>query len=194
MSPAAPEPYPPDRRSIPRRPEYGQVFSATVDGSATDNATSTVSYNVVSPADLAILKLAPLLVRAGGTITYTIGVGNLGGSNAVGVVVNDTLPADTTLVGSPSGNNVSCAIVNRRLTCTTTPMSCPRGANRDLQPAQTPIAPLSLSSLNGATVKITVKLGSTWTAGKVVKNTANVSRVRTRILSPITTPRPPRRW
>ena len=40
--------------------------------------------------------------------------------------------------------------------------------------SQTPIAPLSLSSLNGATVKITVKLGSTWTAGKVVKNTATV--------------------
>ena len=46
-------------------------FSATVEDSATDTATSTVTYNVVAPADLAILKLAPLLVRAGGTITYT---------------------------------------------------------------------------------------------------------------------------
>ena len=150
------------------------TFTAKVVDSATDNASQTVTYNVVSPADLAILKLAPLLVRAGGTITYTIGVGNLGGSNAVGVVVNDTLPADTTLVGSPSGNNVSCAIVNRRLTCTTTPMSCPPGPTVTCS-STTPIAPLSLSSLNGATVKITVKLGSTWTAGKVVKNTANVS-------------------
>ena len=91
--------------------------------SATDTATSTVTYNVVAPADLAILKLAPLLVRAGGTITYTIGVGNLGGSNAVDVVVSDTLPADTTLV-SASGNNVSCSVVNRRLTCSTTPITC----------------------------------------------------------------------
>ncbi len=132
-----------------------------------------VSYNVVSPADLAILKVAPLLARAGSTITYAIGVGNLGGSNAVDVVVSDILPADTTLVGTPSGNNVSCAIVNKKLTCTTTAMICTGGSSVSCS-SQTPIAPLSWSSLNGATIKITVKLGSTWTAGKVVKNTATV--------------------
>ena len=154
------------------------TFTATVVDSATDNASQTVTYNVVTPADLAILKLAPLLARAGSTVTYSIGVGNLGGSNAVGVVVSDVLPADTTLVGTPSGNNVSCAIVNRKLTCTTTAMICTGGSTVSCS-SQAPIAPLSLSSLNGATVKITVKLGSTWTAGKVVKNTATVSSTNT---------------
>ena len=148
------------------------TFIAKVVDSATDNASQTVSYNVVAPADLAILKVAPLLVRAGGTITYSIGVGNLGGSNALGVVVSDTLPADTSLL-SVSGNNVSCAIVNKKLTCTTTAMICTGGSTVSCA-SQTPIVPLSLSSLNGATVKITVQLGSSWTVGKVVKNTATV--------------------
>ena len=112
-----------------------------------------MTYNVVAPADLAILKIAPLLVRAGSTITYTIGVGNLGGSNAVDVVVSDTLPANTTLV-SASGKNVSCAVVNGKLTCSTTPMTWTGGSTVSCSAAA--IAPLSWSSLYGATLKITV--------------------------------------
>ena len=149
------------------------TFIAKVTDSATDTTTSDpVTYNVVTPADLAILKVAPLLVRAGGTITYTIGVGNLGGSNAVDVVVSDILPANTHLL-SASGKNVSCSVVNRRLTCSTTPITCT--GTSAVSCSASAIAPLSWSSLNGATLKITVQLLDAWTAGTTVKNTATVS-------------------
>ena len=146
------------------------TFTATVVDSGTDHATATSTYTVVGATDLAILNLAALRAKAGSTLTYAIGVGDLGGASAVGVTVTDTLPAGLA-PQSGSGNNVSCSVVNRRLTCTTTQFSC-GVSGQTVSCSLGPISPLSLSSLNGATLQI--KATVTATAGTVLKNTASV--------------------
>ncbi len=150
-------------------------FSATVLDSAMDTATSTVTYNVVGPTDLAILNLAASKAPVNSTLTYAIGVGDLGGATAVGVTVTDTFPAGLT-PQSGSGNNISCAVVNRRLTCTTTSFSCSVSGQTVTCPLG-PIAPLSWSSLNGATLQIKAKV--TAAAGTTLKDTATVSSSNT---------------
>jgi len=147
------------------------TFVAKVVDSATDSATSTVTYTVVGSTDLAILNLAALKAPVNSTLTYAIGVGDLGGATAVGVTVTDTFPSGLT-PQSGSGNNVSCAIVNRRLTCTTVPFNCSVSGQTVSCPLG-PIAPLSLSSLNGATLQIKAKVIGA--VGSTLQNTATVS-------------------
>jgi uncharacterized repeat protein (TIGR01451 family) len=68
-------------------------------------------------ANLKISKAdSPDPVRVGGTLTYTIGVENLGPSPATGVTVTDNLPAGVDLV-SASGPAGSCAAEGRKVTC-----------------------------------------------------------------------------
>jgi uncharacterized repeat protein (TIGR01451 family) len=148
------------------------TFTATVVDSGTNNTSSTVTYNVVAPTDLAILNVGPFKAAVGNTLTYTIGVGDLGSANAVGVTVSDTIPSNTTLV-SASGNNVSCAIVNHKLSCPTTPITCTAAGSTVTCPVAN-LAPLSLSSLNGATVQIKV-LVKPAAAGTTLVDTATVS-------------------
>jgi uncharacterized repeat protein (TIGR01451 family) len=148
------------------------TFTANVVDSGTDSASQAVTYNVVGPTDLAILKVGNFSVNPGGKITYTIGVGDLGPSNGANVIVVDTLPLDTTLV-SASGKNIVCSIVNKKLSCPTTPITCT--GTSVVSCAVGTIMPLSLSSLNGATIQIVVQLGHSWTPKMVVKNTATVS-------------------
>jgi uncharacterized repeat protein (TIGR01451 family) len=60
---------------------------------------------VATSADLSLLKEAtPEPVAAGSTLTYTLTISNAGPSDAVGVVVTDTLPGGVTFVSAdPSG-------------------------------------------------------------------------------------------
>jgi uncharacterized repeat protein (TIGR01451 family) len=166
----------------PQLPTTGTSHTVvvTVTDSATDTTTSTpITYNVVGPTDVAILKVGPLLAPIKSKVTYVIGVGDIGSQPAVDVNVSDILPANTTLVaGSVSASKVSCSIVNRRLVCTTTPVSCASTAT-SVSCSVGSLQPLSLSSLNGATIKLSVQLGTALTAGKVVKNTATVSSTNT---------------
>jgi len=75
----------------------------------------------------------------------------------VGVMVTDVLPSNTSFV-SASGSNVSCSVVSKKLVCTTTPVSCSGGSTVSCNVGM--LAPLSISSLNGAAMKITVKVTS----------------------------------
>jgi uncharacterized repeat protein (TIGR01451 family) len=146
------------------------TFTATVVDSATDNASQTVTYTVVGPADVAILKLAPRRVRSGTKLTYLIGVGDFGPANAVNVRVNDPLPPGTAFL-SASGTNLACSIVNGRFTCSTTPVPCAFAGGIVSCNAGT-IMPFSLFFLNGAVIQITVQV--TAPAG-TLNNTATVS-------------------
>lgn len=68
-------------------------------------------------ANLKITKTdSPDPVRVGGTLTYTIGVENLGPTPATGVTVIDNLPRGVDLVSAvgPSGN---CAVQGGKVTC-----------------------------------------------------------------------------
>ncbi len=150
------------------------TFTVTVTDSATDHASGAASYNVVAPAtDVAIAEIAPFSVRAGSKLTYTVGVGDLGPANAYNVVVTDPLPTGTTFV-SATGNQVSCSFVNRRFTCTSTPLSCSNVGGTATCSVGT-LMPLSLASLSGATMQITVQLTNSLTAGKTIKNIVSVS-------------------
>ena len=65
----------------------------------TTSASATTQVQGSGPGgpspDLTIGKNGPLDRDAGGTITYTLTVNNLGNGNALGVKVTDTLPAPT---------------------------------------------------------------------------------------------------
>lgn len=164
---------------IPTTPGQHTFVANVLDSGSDTNATQTITYNVVGPTDVAILKVGPLFAPIKSKVTYVIGVGDIGSQPAVDVNVSDILPANTTLVaGSVSANKVSCSIVNKKLVCTTTAVSCTSTATSVSCPLGT-IQPLSLSSLNGATIKLSVQLGTALTTGKVVKNTATVSTTNT---------------
>jgi uncharacterized repeat protein (TIGR01451 family) len=85
-----------------------EVTSTTGDSDTNDlsaNATTTVGTS----ADLAVTKVAsPDPVQAGTNLTYTITVDNDGPSNAAGVNLSDTLPAETTFVSLSSPGGWSC--------------------------------------------------------------------------------------
>ncbi|MDO8567820.1 MAG: DUF11 domain-containing protein, partial [Dehalococcoidales bacterium] len=74
--------------------------TATVSGNEADhnqaNNSATAETGVIGSTDLAITKSGAATVDAGGLLTYTITVTNNGPSDATGVSVNDTIPAQTT--------------------------------------------------------------------------------------------------
>ncbi|MBJ7471002.1 MAG: DUF11 domain-containing protein [Solirubrobacteraceae bacterium] len=67
------------------------------------NNTSEADITVTPSADLEIEKTAPATVTAGGTLPYTLEVTNNGPNDATGVVIDDTLPAGTTLESADPG-------------------------------------------------------------------------------------------
>ncbi|WP_457668343.1 isopeptide-forming domain-containing fimbrial protein [Thiolapillus sp.] len=82
------------------------VVSATTPDPDTTNNTATEPTTVGAAADLRITKTDDIdPVGAGATVTYTLQVFNDGPSDAVGVVVTDTLPAGMTFVASSGCDN-----------------------------------------------------------------------------------------
>ena len=109
--------------ALPTAAPTGTVVTAT----ATDPAgnTSEISpgaLNSAPTADLGVLTLAstPSPVAGGSTITYQIGVGNLGVAAATGVSLVDIVPAGATILGilasqgtvTTVGNTVTVALGN----------------------------------------------------------------------------------
>lgn len=92
----------------------------TVNVSASDtdpspnNDDASVTTTVVRETDLSVEKTASAAtVAAGGTLTYTLTVGNAGPSDAAGVTVTDSLAPGVTLQSAPgctsSGSTVTCS-------------------------------------------------------------------------------------
>ncbi len=75
----------------------------------TDAATTTVDAS----ADLSLAISAPDTFTVNAQFAYTLTVTNNGPSNATGVVVVDTLPADVSYISDDSG----CTIVGQVVTC-----------------------------------------------------------------------------
>src|SRR5206468_7856787 len=81
------------------------VSSTTAD-SNTGNNSSTATTTVATSADVSVTKTdSPDPVTAGQNLTYTIIVTNNGPSDAQGVSLTDTIPANTTFVSfvKPAG-------------------------------------------------------------------------------------------
>ena len=82
------------------------VASTTADPDPSNNSSS-VTTGVSASADLSIAKTGPAAVTAGGSTTYSLVVANAGPSDAVDLVVTDTLPAGVTFV-SATGSGWTC--------------------------------------------------------------------------------------
>ena len=92
----------------------GEIYVMNADGSAQNNLTQLVdeeagsSWQTVPSADLALsLETDTVEAKVQKPLTYTVRVQNTGPSNAAGVVVTNTLPAEARFV-SASSSNGSC--------------------------------------------------------------------------------------
>ena len=91
--------------------------SPTTDPNATNDEASA-STNITGVSDVSIAKTAtPLLVVAGGTVTYTLTVKNDGPSTAHDTVVTDTLPADVA-AGTVTSDQGTCTTTDATVSCT----------------------------------------------------------------------------
>jgi uncharacterized repeat protein (TIGR01451 family) len=130
------------------------VTCTATDGSGNQSAGS-FSITALPLADLAInLAASPIPVRNKQNLTYTLKVSNSGPTTATGVVITDSLPADTTLVSATASVGVT--------------LSKPAvGTNG------TVVGKLASLGPNGsATVTLTVAVNSKKTS---ISNTASVS-------------------
>ena len=78
---------------------------------AANNCTGVVTVPVATPAsDLQIVKLGPATANAGGSITYSISITNIGPDSATNAIVTDPAPAGLTFVsaGAPCAAGFPC--------------------------------------------------------------------------------------
>ncbi len=141
-----------------------QTFTVNAVDAAGNTATpASVTYQVVAlpPANLSILKVAPLTVKHGAQLIYAITAVNLGAQAASAVNITDPLPSGVTFVkasaqqlacsGNKCSNDASCTFASNTVTC-----SVP-----------------SLTLLTPVLVEIYVNV--TANAGTTITNTATVS-------------------
>src|SRR2546427_588442 len=79
--------------------------TAAVSGAAISTSVTSAPVLTVSQTD------APDPLPAGGDLTYTITYGNSGNANATGVLIADTVPANTTFVSATGGGTLSGGVV-----------------------------------------------------------------------------------
>jgi len=93
------------------------VSSDSPDSNSTNNS-ATQNTTIDDGADLtATLTDAADPVIAGGHVSYTVTIDNLGPNNASAITVTNTLPSDVTFV-SASGSGWSCSNAGQTVTCT----------------------------------------------------------------------------
>src|SRR2546425_480138 len=102
-----------------------RVASPLANGTSLTNGTYSIDSNETAPVAGAAVSTtvssAPLLsvsktdspdpVAAGGTLTYTLSYSNTGNANATGVVLADTVPANTTFVSATAGGTLASGVV-----------------------------------------------------------------------------------
>src|SRR2546428_11396252 len=101
------------------------VHSPLASGTSITNATYSIDSNETAPVAGAAVSTtvssAPLLsvsktdspdpVAAGGNLTYALSYSNTGNANATGVVLTDTVPANTTFVSATAGGSLASGVV-----------------------------------------------------------------------------------
>ena len=94
------------------------VTSSTPDSDPTNNVDST-SFQPDIIADLAVTKTASAAqVAAGDPVDFTIAVRNLGTSDAVNAVLDDTVPAGFTVTGVTGPAGADCSFTAGSIRCT----------------------------------------------------------------------------
>src|SRR2546425_1666207 len=98
-----------------------QAASPLANGTVITNATYSIDSNETAPTAGAAIPTtvsstpvlmisktdAPDPVSAGANITYTLSYSNSGNANASGVMIADTVPANTTFVSATSSGTLS---------------------------------------------------------------------------------------
>lgn len=93
-------------------PAIGSYTTVLTASNSVSVITATTSVSITGAADLAIGKNAPISIRAGDPITYTLTVSNNGTLTATNLVITDVLPAGANYVsgGTPAGAAVNWTI------------------------------------------------------------------------------------
>src|SRR5438093_76531 len=157
-----------------------RVASPLANGTSITNSTYNIDSNETSPVSGASVSTAvtsaPILtvsktdspdpVAAGGNLTYTLSYSNTGNANATGVVLTDTVPANTTFVSATAGGTLASGVV------TWSPGNLAAGASGSVQMVVRVASPLAngtsitngtygidsneTTAVNGAAVSTTV--------------------------------------
>jgi uncharacterized repeat protein (TIGR01451 family) len=153
-----------------------QTFTAVAsDVAGNVSSPSSVTYQVVGSAGLAIAMVGDLLVPTNTNMTYYIAVANTGPSTADEVSLADTIPAGTTFVSSGYAPE-SCALILGIPICSITPPVNSCGS----VPGVCNIGALSAwtsKSTTGVVVQITVSVNAK--VNTTLTDTATVTEVNT---------------
>ncbi len=90
--------------------------AATEEDPDGDNNTDTDQVVAANQADLSIVKNAEGFAVAGQSVVWTLDIGNAGPSDAINVVITDTLPNGTTF--DSAGSDSRCSAAGLIVTCT----------------------------------------------------------------------------
>jgi uncharacterized repeat protein (TIGR01451 family) len=165
--------------SIPTGTTGPQTFTfagATDVAGNSSGAPTPVQYTVVGNADLAIGMLGGLLAKTGQTVTYDIGVVNVGPATAEAVTVVDTVPSYATPASATYATG-SCTVSNGTPSCSVTPkVKCAISGNT---------ITCNIGALNawtkgnpvGAGIQVTVTINAKVPADTVIINSVSVSGV-----------------
>src|SRR5206468_3348124 len=102
-----------------------RAASPLANGTVITNATYSIDSNETAPmagaaitttvSSVPVLSIsktdAPDPVNAGSNVTYTLSYSNTGNANASGVVITDTIPANTTFVSATGGGTLAAGVV-----------------------------------------------------------------------------------
>jgi uncharacterized repeat protein (TIGR01451 family) len=100
---------------------YTTTMSSDCSGTvaAGETKTCTITNTAINPnaADVSVAKVGPASVaQAGGQLSYSLTVSQVGNVGSTGVVVTDVLPAGLSFVAA--GSSAGCAAVGQTVTCT----------------------------------------------------------------------------
>src|SRR4029453_1416477 len=141
-------------------------------GNNSDTETTTVGGGV--GADLRITKSdSPHPVCAGGNITHSIGVSNLGPSGATSLALNDVVPPNTTFVSLTLAAGWSCSTpaVGGSGTVTCTIASLAAGASASF----TLVVKVNAGTPNTTVITNTTSITATSTDPSTANNTATAT-------------------
>lgn len=129
--------------------------NGSIDPSAANNTSATVTTNVTPVADLSIVKTGTSAAAVGQSVSYSLVVSNAGPANVAGAIITDNVPSNITAVSwtCAGSGTATCAAANGT------------GSNISLT------GNINSGAANKLTVTIT---GTATTAGSII-NTATVA-------------------
>jgi len=109
----------PDPSTKPQSNQLDANVTSPADDSDLSNNETAFPVTVVAEADLEALKTAdPAAIKAGQSVTFTLGIKNWGASEAGKSALSDTLPAGFTVTSVTPDSGVNCTNSDVEVDCT----------------------------------------------------------------------------